>query len=371
MAHTEPNSSYTMTLEAERGREPFWSLHLGWETAILPAMYKRSKWKATNERPRGWRPKPWTVPLFSLSLLVKHGQCVTIHEGQYLRAMEKHLDLLAAVPEIYGWYKACREVFIRCAAASKRGMGCCVKEAQSSFHPPSRSGLEQNHCRPSSRPLNMLVVFAAIKFTSLSIIKQQAMPSTAGDLESRFTSSKGSKAIRKTFHDSSQEEILSARRCLCHCIVPDMFPRVGWTPPGCNQRSSLSDINSTGSTWQRTVVDWTSQWCYINYLKLNSGWSGWASITESVRRKCFLPFTRNIQVINPPIRTPFISRIFGTLLEKSNTSVFFVFSSFFLFQRVLWLFLFFPTAPPSLRNLFFFLVRFDLLRSACRNTYHY
>jgi hypothetical protein len=76
-----------------------------------PAMVREEAAKPRNLPGRGGQ-KRWAVPFFSMKLLVKYGPSLSIAEGQCLWAIRKSLGQQVPVPEVYGWRRDGKEVFI-------------------------------------------------------------------------------------------------------------------------------------------------------------------------------------------------------------------------------------------------------------------
>jgi hypothetical protein len=81
--------------------------------ARLPApSLVREEAAKPKDLPGRWAHKPWAVPFFSMHLIVKYGTTLSIAEGQCMWAIRSTLGQQVPVPEVYGWCKDGKEVFI-------------------------------------------------------------------------------------------------------------------------------------------------------------------------------------------------------------------------------------------------------------------
>jgi hypothetical protein len=81
--------------------------------ARLPApSLVREEAAKPKDLPGGWAHKPWAVPFFSMHLIVKYGTTLSIAEGQCMWAIRSTLGQQVPVPEVYGWCRDGKEVFI-------------------------------------------------------------------------------------------------------------------------------------------------------------------------------------------------------------------------------------------------------------------
>jgi hypothetical protein len=76
-----------------------------------PAEVQRKAANLMNP-PQSWGHKPCAVLFFSMKLLVKYGSSLSTAEGQCLWAVRKSLDPQVPVPEVYGWCRDGKAVFI-------------------------------------------------------------------------------------------------------------------------------------------------------------------------------------------------------------------------------------------------------------------
>lgn len=81
--------------------------------ARLPApSLVREEAAKPKDLPGRWAHKRWAVPFFSMNLIVKYGTTLSIAEGQCMWAIRSTLGQQVLVPEVYGWFRDGKEVFI-------------------------------------------------------------------------------------------------------------------------------------------------------------------------------------------------------------------------------------------------------------------
>jgi hypothetical protein len=89
----------------------FFKHHSAHAKLPTPSVVREEAAKPKN-LPGRWANKPWAVPFFSMNLLVKYGTTLSIAEGQCMWAIRYTLGQQVPVPEVYGWRRDGKEVFI-------------------------------------------------------------------------------------------------------------------------------------------------------------------------------------------------------------------------------------------------------------------
>jgi hypothetical protein len=97
----------------------FFKHHGAHATLPTPSVVREEAAKPKN-LPGRWANKRWAVPFFSMNLLVKYGTTLSIAEGQCMWAIRHTLGQQVPVPEVYGWCRDGKEVFIYILYAAHR-----------------------------------------------------------------------------------------------------------------------------------------------------------------------------------------------------------------------------------------------------------